>query len=262
MKNKEYSYVVIIIIILIILAIINFFVFGFDTLNNNILNKEWYHYDYTTGYYDILKINEDKINYFSSNTNDSYENCYQYSFDKKKDIINLNCGKSFEIKKISSNSINLVIDGYDKVFFKNVDDSLNYEFKNYFGKTIVDYKDEKSQVIEYSKINSDKLFSIIKEDNYSRIIFMGNNCTSVDCVLALDVMEKWIIKNSNVYFFDSNEINDNLILKIKKLKSNISTEKNYYNDIYPKVLIVKNGKLIDSYDIKCNGFNCNNLYKK
>ncbi len=262
MKNKEYSYILIVIVFLIILAIINFFVFGFDAINNIILNKEWYHYDYTTGYYDILKIDKDSINYNSSNTKDNYENCYQYSFDKKKDIINLNCGKKIEIKKISNNSINLVIDGYDKVFFKNVDDSLNYEFKNYFGKTIVDYRDEKSQVTEYSKINSDKLLSIIKEDNYSKIIFMGNNCTSVDCVLALDVMEKWIIINSNVYYFDSNEINNDLLSKMEKIKSNLITDINFYNGIYPKVIIAKNGKLIDSYDIKCDGFNCNSLYKK
>ncbi len=262
MKNKEYSYIVMVIIFLIVLAIINFFVFGFDTINNIILNKEWYHYDYTTGYYDILKIDKDNINYYNPNTKDNYENCYKYSFDKKKDIINLNCGKKIEIKKISSNSINLVIDGYDRTFFNNVDDSLNYEFKKYFGKTIVDYRDEKSQVTEYSKVNSDKLISIIKEDNYSKIVFIGNNCTSVDCVLALDVMEKWIIKNPNVYFFDSNEIDNNLITKIENLKSNIITDKYFYNGIYPKVLIVKNGKLIDSYDIKCSGFDCNNLYKK
>ena len=147
------------------------------------------------------------------------------------------------------------------MFFDSIEDSLNYEFKNYFGKSIIDYKEEKSQITEYSKITGEKFINLLKDNSYSKIVFMGNNCTSVDCILALDIMEKWVIKNSNVYFFDSNLIDSNLLLNASKVMKDISQDVNFYNGVYPKVLIVKKNKIVDSYDIKCKGFNCNNLYK-
>ena len=261
MKNKIYNYIIIVSISLIIIAIINFFVFGFNKINSKLTKNTWYHYDFTTGYYDLLKIDNDKIDYKSSNSQNNYDNCYSYNYDKKDNIINLDCNKKINIKKYSDKNLELKMDDYEKVFFNNVEDSLNYEFKNYFGKSMVDFKDEKSQVLEYSKINGDKLISISKEKGYSKIVFMGDNCTSIDCTLALDIMEKWIIKSSNVYFYDGNEVNESLLKTISKTIKDINKDSQYYNGIYPKVLILKNSKIIDSYDIKCNGFNCNSLYK-
>ena len=261
MKNKIYDYLIIVVISLIILAIINFFVFGFNSIDSNITNKKWYHYDFVTGYYDLLEIKNDTVELKSYNTTKNYEKCTVYNYDKKNNILHLDCREKIEIYKTEKNSLELKIDDYDKVFFDNYEDSINYEFKNYFGKSVIDYKDEKSQVTEYSKINGEKLINVMKEKGYSKIVFMGNNCSSIDCILALDVMEKWIIKSSNVYYFDSNELSDTIINAISKTITNFNKDKNYYNGIYPKVLIVKNNKIIDSYDIKCSGFNCNSLYK-
>ena len=261
MKNKIYDYIIIVVISLIILAIINFFVFGFNSIDSNITNKKWYHYNFTTGYYDLLEFNKDKITLKSFNTVKNYEKCSVYNYDKKNSALNLNCNEKIEIYKTEKNSLELKIDDYDKIFFDNNEDSINYEFKNYFGKTVIDYKEEKGQVTEYSKINSDKLISLMKEKGYSKIVFMGDKCTTIDCILALDVMEKWVIKSSNVYFFDSNEMSDTIINAISKTMPNFNKDINYYNGIYPKVLIVKNNKIVDSYDIKCSGFNCNSLYK-
>lgn len=261
MKNRNMNYLIIVIISLIILAIINIFTFGFNSLDGKLLDKEWYHYDYTTGYYDILNIYNGKIVYNSSNMEKIYDDCFTYNYDKKKNTINLDCNKKIKIRKISKNNIELNIDDYDKVFFDSIEDSLNYEFKNYFGKSIIDYKEEKSQITEYSKITGEKFINLLKDNSYSKIVFMGNNCTSVDCILALDIMEKWVIKNSNVYFFDSNLIDSNLLLDASKVMKDISLDVNFYNGVYPKVLIVKKNKIVDSYDIKCKGFNCNNLYK-
>ena len=261
MKNKIYDYLIIIVISLIILAIINFFVFGFNSLDSNIINKKWYHYDFTTGYYDLLIFNNNKIQYNGVNQNKNYESCTTYNYDKKKNTLHLDCGEIIEIYKVNDNSLELKIDDYDKVFFDTYEDSINYEFKNYFGKNIIDYKDEKSQVTEYSLINSDKLISLMKEKGYSKIVFMGDQCTSIDCTLALDIMEKWIIKSSNVYYFDSNNMNNELINTISKTVVGFNKDINYYNGVYPKVLIIKNGKIVDKYDIKCTGFNCNSLYK-
>lgn len=261
MKNKIYDYSIIVVISLIILAIINFFVFGFNSLNGDIVNKKWYHYDFSTGYYDLLEISKDKIEYKNFSSKKTYDNCTIYNYDKKKNTLNLDCGEKIEIYKVGKNNIELKIEDYDKVFFDNDEDSLNYEFKNYFGKNIVDYKDEKSQITEYSKINSDKLISLIKENGYSKIVFMGDKCTSIDCILALDIMEKWVIKNSNVYFYDSTQMDNSLMTTISKTLKGFNNNPEFYNGVYPKVLIVKNNKIIDSYDIKCSGFNCNSLYK-
>ncbi len=250
-----------VIISLIILAIINFFMFGFNSIDSKILNKNWYHYDYTTGYYELLIINKDKIEYKSNNSQIDLSDCNTYNYDKKKNLIEMNCGKNLEIRKIKSNSLETKIDIYDKVFFDNIEDSMNYEFKNYFGKSIIDFKDEKKEVTEYSKIDSEKLLKLMKEKGYSKIVFMGNNCTSLDCILALDIMEKWIIKNPNIYFFDSNELNNSTINDLSKYISDIDKDIYLYNDISPRVLIIKNGKIIDKYNIKCNGFNCKGLYK-
>lgn len=261
MKNKDYSYLIIFIVLLIIATIINIFVFGFNSINHKLLDKKWYHYDYSTGYYDILNFYGDKVIYNSSNTEKIYNECIIYNYDKKKNILNFDCGKKIKIRKVNNSNIELNIDDYDKVFFDNIEDSLNYEFKNYFGKSIVDYKEDKNQVTEYSKINEERLINILKDKGYSKIIFIGNNCTSVDCILALDIMEKWIIKNSSVYFFDSNDINSKLLTKASKIILDIPQDINFYNGVYPKVLEIKNNKIIDIYDIKCVGFNCSNLYK-
>ncbi len=261
MKNRRYDYLIIVLISLIILAIINIFVFGFNSLDSDLLNKKWYHYDFTNGYYEVLEFTNDKIQYNSFNSKTNYEKCSTYNYDKKKNTLNLDCGEIIEIYKSTDNSLELNIDDYDKVFFSNSDDSLNYEFKNYYGKSIIDFKDEKSQVTEYSQINSDKLISLAKEKGYSKIVFMGDNCTSIDCILALDIMEKWVIKSSNIYYFDANTIDNTLLNSMSKIINNFNTDVNYYNGIYPKVLIIKNSKIVDSYDIKCSGFNCNSLYK-
>ena len=261
MKNRYFSYIIIAVISLIILAIINFFVFGFNSLDKKIINKKWYHYDYTTGYYDLLQIYKDSVSYKSYNQVNKYDNCHTYTFDKKKDIINLDCKKQIKIYRVTKNTLEIKAGGYDKVFFDNIDDSINYEFKNYFGKSIVDYKDEKKQVTEYSKINEDRLLGILKEKNNSKIIFIGKNCTSVDCTLALDVMEKWIIKSPNVYYFNSNDINNELLLKMSKIIPDISQSIDFYNGIYPRVLIVKSKAIIGTYEISCKGFNCSDLYK-
>lgn len=261
MKNRYFSYIIVTVISLIIFAIINFFVFGFNSLDKKIINKKWYHYDYTTGYYDILQINKDSISYNSSTQENEYNNCHLYTFDKKKDIINLDCKKQIKIYKSTKNTLEIKVEEYDKVFFDNIDDSINYEFKNYYGKSIVDYKNEKSQVMEYSKINEERLLSILKEKNNTKIVFMGNNCTSVDCILALDIMEKWIIKSPNVYFFDSNDLNIELLSKMIKIIPDIPQNIDFYNGIYPRVLIVKSKEIINTYEVSCKGFNCSNLYK-
>ena len=46
-----------------------------------------------------------------------------------------------------------------------------------------------------------------------------------------------------------------------KIIPDISQNIEFYNGIYPRVLIVKSKEVIDTYEVSCKGFNCNNLYK-
>ena len=101
---------------------------------------------------------------------------------------------------------------------------------------------------------------IIGED-YSKIVFIGNKCTSVDCVLGLDVMEKWISTTENVYYYDVNDLNRDLLNRLNRIDSSLETKYDFYNDIYPLVVIFNSGKLIEKYYINCDGFNCSKYYK-
>ena len=136
----------------------------------------------------------------------------------------------------------------------------NDEFEVYYQKSIVDYRKEKSQVLDFSKINETKLYEILKEKKYSKIVLMGNKCSSIECTLALDIIEKWISTNEDIYFFDANQINDNILKYINNINES-NYDYNYFNGSYPIVLVSKNNKIVDQYEIKCTGFNCTKYYK-
>ena len=75
------------------------------------------------------------------------------------------------------------------------------------------------------------------------------------------VMEKLISTTEDVYYFDVEELNEKLIKYLNTLNDKVLNDINFYNNVYPKVIISKNGKIIDFYELKCNGFNCTNYYK-
>jgi len=259
MKNRDIVNIVGFMIMLIIIVLMYFFRYDSNTIDDSILNKKWYRYDYNTGYYEIISLNKNSFTYYrpiNSNSMNAYDLCNKYTYDKKKNSINLDCGKSIKIISVEDDSLLLSIDNKDETFYLNVDDSLNYEFESYFGKSIVEFKKDKSQAKDFIKINEEKLKEIISLDEYSKIVFIGDNCTSVDCVLALEVMEKWISKTENVYYFDNNDFNDELMNYLIDINNNIEKSDNFFNGIYPRVIISNNNKIIDYYEVKCSGFNC------
>ena len=66
----------------------------------------------------------------------------------------------------------------------------------------------------------------------------------------------------NVYYVDSSELSSNELKKLNKLNPLFDSSVDMYNDIYPYVVVVGNNSIVDSYSIKCNGFDCSMFYKK
>ena len=263
MKNKKIYYILVGVIFIIVVMIINILKYNYLSIDKKIQNKTWYRYNYTNGLYETLFLKDDNIEYFkptSTNNTNSLDNCTKYTYNKKNNTLRLNCNKQIKIVDYSDSYLSLDFDGKNEKFFTSIDDSLNYEFEVYYQKSMTDYKKEKQQVTEINKINEKKLFEVIKSKKYSKIIFIGNKCTSVDCSLILDIMEKWISTNENVYYFDVNDINDNVINNLNKI-INLNITYNYFDSSYPRVIVFKNNKVVDQYEVKCTGFNCNRYYK-
>ena len=217
---KDKITIIIFIVILFIIVLFNFKSYTNVKLDETIIDKNWYKYNILTGYYDILNISENNI-----------------KFIKPDDTNDLNKYDNF--------------DNVNQKFFTNMQDSLNYEFEKYYKKSLSEYKKEKSQVAEVIKINDNKLLELVKEDKYSKIIFYGDKCSSIECTLVLNIMEKlYVADSSSIFYYNANEINNNLLKKLNKI------DKKFYNNVYPRIIIVKNNKIVDTYEIKCSGLNC------
>ena len=262
MKNKNILGVIIFMIFIIILVVINFFRYKYNAIDEDLISKNWYRYNYKNGYYDILSFNNRKISLIRpTNINEPsiYDYCSKYSYDKKNNTFKLDCNVDLKIEYVDSNKLIVRNNNKKNVYFDNIEDSVNYEFENYFNKSMIDYKSERQQVMEFSQINEEKLFEVIESDEYSKIVFIGDKCTSVECFLVYDIMEKWISMSGDVYYFDSNDISEKVINYFYKL--NNIYDSNYFNGIYPRVIVTKNNRIIEQYEVKCNGFNCNKYYK-
>ena len=84
MKNNKIIIYVGLIIVLISISLL--YIFNDRSLNDNIFNKNWYKYNYKTGYYDVININKDTFSYvIPTNTNESnpYDKCSRYNYDSK-----------------------------------------------------------------------------------------------------------------------------------------------------------------------------------
>ena len=263
MNNRDIINTIGFMLMILIIVIIYFFRYNSNKLDENILNKTWYRYDYNTGYYEKIIFKNNRIDYYRpSKINDlsDYDICDKYTFDKKNYIFNLNCNKKIKINKVDLKKVLLSIDNREKEFYLNPEDSLYNEFESYFDKSIIEYNKSKIQALDYIKINEEKLYEVLNGKEYSKIVFMGDKCSSVDCSLSFDVIEKWINKTENVYYYDIKDINEKLLVYLNKMDSELKNDINYYNNIYPRVIIVNNNKVIDNYNIKCNGFNCSDYY--
>lgn len=263
MNNRNIICIIGIFIIGIILTLL--YIFKYDKISSDILDKNWYRYNYINGYYDVFNINEYKMSYYrpsSENYTNQYDKCGNYRYNKKKKTIILDCNKEIVIKSSDKDKLTLLIDGEKNVFYTNIDDSLNYEFNKFYGKSMSEYKKSESQVVDLIKLPINSLINTIKEKEDAKIIFMGSKCSSVDCLASYDVIEKWLTVSTNTYYINSDELNINITTMLNKINNAFSKEVDFYNEAYPKVIITNGGKIIDSYLIKCHGFNCSAFYNK
>ena len=261
MKNKGLIILIISVMIISLASII--FVFSLKTMDYNLFNKKWYHYDYKNGYFDMIYFDENGFEYYKpndENITNEYSFCYNYKYNKFNKKIKLDCGKQIDLIKIDSDILKINIDGKEMFFYTNIKDSIKYEFKKYYSINIDEYKNK--QALDIIKVESDEIFNIINEDDYSKIIFVGNNCNTISCILVNDVIEKWISFSKNIYYIDSDSLNDEILFKLNKITNKFSININDYNDIYPIVYVVNKNNVIDSYRIECNGFDCSNNYNK
>lgn len=263
MNNRNIICIIGIFIIGIILTLL--YIFKYDKISSDILDKNWYRYNYINGYYDVFNINEYKMSYYrpsSENYTNQYDKCGNYRYNKKKKTIILDCNKEIVIKSSDKDKLTLLIDGEKNVFYANIDDSLNYEFNKFYGKSMSEYKKSESQVVDLIKLPINSLINTIREKEDAKIIFMGSKCSSVDCLASYDVIEKWLTVSTNTYYINSDELNINITTMLNKINNAFSKEVDFYNEAYPRVIITNGGKIIDSYLIKCYGFNCSAFYNK
>lgn len=263
MKNRNIIFTIGAMLIVIVMALL--YMFKHDSIDESILNKNWYKYNYYTGYYEVLNISEKNITYTfpeSTKYKNEFDGCSTYNYNKKNKTLVLDCSKNIKILEFNDESISLIVDGENEVFFKDINASLNYEFERVFNMSISQYNEEKSQVTEFIKISPNKISEIYNESNESLIVFMGDNCSNIECTIFKSTLEQWISVKEEVYFIDSNSITDLIAKKLNKINTDFSSNKDDYNDSYPTIYKVGNKKIYETYKIKCTGFNCTNYQLK
>ncbi len=264
MKNKNVLIILIIILVSLLISIFNFYRYSSKTLDKRIFDRDWYYYDYTTGFYNKLYLTENNVTFTIPNEkeNAQYSKCKNYSFDKRTNTIKLDCNLNLQIKEVTEKYISININNKIVKYFSNSDDALNYRFELYYSQNIINYKKEKLQALNFININQNKLEELYNNDEFSTIVFLGDKCTSIDCTLFLDVLEHWLTKYNNIYYIDSNLLTNVTIKELNKLNSKFSDNLLSYNDVYPKIMIIGNKQVIDEYLVKCKGFNCEQYIKE
>ncbi|MDD6272291.1 MAG: hypothetical protein PUA90_02080 [bacterium] len=257
MKNRKIILIIFSMIILLIVSLFYYQKYYSDTIDYDIINKNWYKYDPLTGYYEILRFKNDEFIYKTSDKNNEYNNCSKYTYDKKNKIFDLDCGKKIKIQKIENNMLLLVLNKKEESFYDNINDTLNNEFENYYKKNLSEYKKELNRVKELISINFKSLLEILSSEDNGIIYIIGDNCSSIECTLVLEIMEKIMSKKNNIYYLDVNALSDDNLVYLNKITNNtFNIDRDYYNGIYPKVFITNKNQIIDKYDFICDGLNC------
>ncbi len=252
---------------MIFVIIVTIFVlskYSSTSMDESLYNTIWYDYDIKTGYYNKFIIREKELDFYKSdNTHIQtlYDTCTRYSFDKRKGVYILDCNEKIRIDDIKEDSINIEINGKNYRYYSNPYDSLNYEFEKYFNHTISEYKIKMEQNIDFLKINYNRIIELINTKEEQKFIFLGDNCSSIDCTLFLDILEKWISTDDNIYYVNVKELSDDQLKKIGNKVKNFNLDRDYYNDVHPRIIVIKDSKIIEDYTITCSGFNCKKYFK-
>lgn len=255
---KDNRKIVLIICLALIFIYLIFHLFASNPINQKILNKNWYRYDRKTGYYEILNIKNESFSYNipTSSKDDGFESCKKYNYNESSQSLNLDCNKVIKIENIGDNTLTLSIGNQEKVFFTDINSSLNYEFENFFRSSIAEYSENKEHVKNLIKIETNKIFELYNDKEESTIVMVGNDCVNVDCILFMDILEQWISLSEDVYFIDSSVLTYKDTIRLNKLNKEFSSDINDYNLNYPLIYKIGNKNIIETFEIKCNGFDC------
>lgn len=222
-----------------------------QSLDKKIYGNEWYRFDGEKGYYITLEIKDGII---KSNGID-FKDCKKYKYNEKNKVISFDCGKSFNLIGLNDNELVIKSDEAEVHYFSSIEDSFNYEFRKYFGKSENEFKDEYVQVKELISTDFSSLLSAFKESKAIGI-FYGSNCSNIECFIFDKTLEKLIVKSANIYTYNTNNMGKNQINALYNLSGELDGDKNFYNSSYPRVIIFDNGKLVKSFLVECNGFDC------
>ena len=110
MKNRGLIILICSVIIVLIVSII--FVYSLKTMDNNLLGRDWYHYDIKTGYFDKMFLENDVFTYYKpndDNTTNEYSFCSKYNYNKLSKKIILDCGKELNIKSVNKRTILFIL---------------------------------------------------------------------------------------------------------------------------------------------------------
>ena len=205
MKNNKIIVIVGVFIVLVSISLL--YIFNDRSLDEKIFNKNWYKYNYKTGYYDVINISGDNFSYIiptNNNESDSFDKCTRYNYNSKKKEIKLNCNKSIYVKEINEDYIILNIDKVDNYFYLSNLDSLNHEFSKYFNMSIGEYKKSKNTVLNLIKINTSKINEIYNSDEYhiiSNNVYEDDSSDTKDYFMHIDSNNPLVknITNENAY---------------------------------------------------------------
>lgn len=247
MNNKIEKIICILIGVSLIIGI--YFILNVP-MDNKIKNKTWYNYDIKTGNYNKLYINKN----IELNISNNNSKCNKYHYNSRNKKIILDCGIEINILKYTDNYLNVKIDKKEMDFYTDAQTSLNNEFQKYYELTISEYNEKNKQAKEIIKTDYNKLEEILNDKGHKNIIIlMGNECVNIECTLILNVIEKMMTQNENIYYIDVSDENKNkqILNKLDNLDS--------FNMEYPLLYKVENGNITKEI-FKCEGFNCSKWY--
>ena len=226
---------------------------GVSPLDEAIYNKKWYSFNVGDGSYLMAEISNDSIllNGFSG-----FDNCKEYSYNKKDMIFNLDCDKKIEYNRYKDGELVLEINNKEIHFFDTIEQSYNYEFNKYFNMSEGEFIDSYSQVKELILIDYKSLIDFIDEGKSFTLILNGDMCINYECYLFDKLLEKLIVKSSDIYSFNPSNITDDEIKKLNSYSSDLLLDYNFYNSNYPRVVIFSDKNVVETFLIKCDGFDC------
>ncbi len=214
---------------------------------DKILNTTYYKYNTITGEYESIRLNEKEITY-NGNLLD-LDKCNNYTYNKKTNILKLNCGKAIKLVSTDDESITLNINNEDYSYYKTEEDSYNKEFLDYFKVSEIDYITEGKNKINEKMVNLEKLEELTNTTNTFYLYLITPNCTK-KCILLNNNLDL-LTTNNSIFAF---EYSQTLIDELNEYASSPITDE-MLNKENPLILKIENKKISKLIELDIKGFN-------